>query len=171
MRAIGVPYDNPPTKDERRSTLAFVSAHVIPTAMALLPARLDAPEARALLVAIGLQESRFEHRRQVRGPAHGFWQFESGGGVHGVLTHRSSKPLIVPVLELLRYAPGDCYDAITHNDVLACVFARLLLWTHPRPLPSSAAAAWLYYLECWRPGKPHRETWDRFYEQAWEDAP
>ena len=28
-----------------------------------------------MLLAIGLQESRFVHRRQIGGPACGFWQF------------------------------------------------------------------------------------------------
>lgn len=164
-----MPVDEPPRR-EVRDTTAFVRGHVIPSAMALLPERLDTPAARAMLVAIGLQESRLEHRRQIRGPAHGFWQFESGGGVHGVLTHHASKPIVEPVLEVLRYRPGDCYFAIVDNDVLACVFARLLLWTHPRPLPVDAGSAWAYYLECWRPGKPHRETWDHFYAQAWGES-
>lgn len=147
-------------------TAGHVRAFALPAAMSLLPARLNTPAARALVMAIGLQESRFQHRRQVGGPAHGFWQFESGGGVHGVLTHRASKPLITPVLAVLRVEPGDCYDAIVHNDVLACVFARLLLYTHPHPIPTLGDEAWDYYMETWRPGEPHRETWDEFYQQA-----
>jgi hypothetical protein len=147
-------------------TASYVRAYVLPAALSLLQPRLNRPEARALIMAIGMQESRFEHRRQVSGPAHGFWQFESGGGVHGVLTDAATKPLIAPVLKVLQCEPGDCYDAITHNDVLACVFARLLLWTHPHPIPTLADEAWDYYLDTWRPGKPHRETWDQFYAQA-----
>jgi hypothetical protein len=151
------------------ATAVFVRRAILPVAFSLLPARLDSDEARVMVMAPGMQESRFKHRKQIRGPAHGFWQFESGGGVYGVLTHPASKPLITPVLEALRYEPGDCYDAIAHNDVLACVFARLLLWTHEKPLPrlGDAAGAWRYYLDCWRPGKPHPETWDSFYKLAW----
>lgn len=144
----------------------------MPAALAMLPAKMDSPEARALLVAIGLQESRFTHRRQqLNGPAHGFWQFESAGGVHGVLTHHATKPFIQPVLDALRYEPSDCYYAIRDNDILACVFARLLLFSHPAPLPREAAAAWDYYLATWRPGKPRRDTWDGFFIQALNDTP
>lgn len=157
------------------TTLDFIRAAVVPAAMKLLPAKLDSFESRVMLVAIGLQESRFEHRRQLVGPerkpigpARGYWQFESGGGVQGVLTHPATKPLITPVLETLRYAPGDCYYAIEHNDTLACVFARLLLWSHPRPIPEREGEAWGYYLDTWRPGKPHPETWPAFYDMAWK---
>jgi hypothetical protein len=165
MRAAGIPHAE--ATPAVSSTALFVHQRILPAAAALLPARLDAVKARVMLIAIALQESRLEHRRQIRGPARGFWQFESGGGVHGVLTHAASKPLIEPVLATLRYAPGDCYDAIANNDVLACVFARLLLWTHPKALPASAETAWAYYLATWRPGKPHSQTWDAFYRQAW----
>lgn len=150
------------------STRAYIERSILPAAFALLPPRLDSPEARVEMIAIGLQESRFEHRRQIRGPAHGFWQFESGGGVRGVLTHHASKPLITPVLAALQYQPSDCYFALIDNDVLAAVFARLLLWTHPAPLPAlgDADGAWRYYLECWRPGKPHPGTWKALYDEA-----
>ncbi len=54
------------------------------------------------------------------------------------------------------------YEAIRYNDNLAVVFARLLLYTDPRPLPSVESEyieSWEYYLRNWRPGKPHHETW------------
>lgn len=146
----------------------YVRELVLPAAMQLLPARMDSLEARAMLMAIGLQESRFLHRRQVGGPARGFWQFEAGGGVRGVLEHQATRPLVGPILQLLRYEPHEVYDALADNDVLAAVFARLLLWTHPGPLPRDATGAWGYYLAIWRPGKPHRETWDALYAEAWE---
>lgn len=54
---------------------------ILDPALKLLPS-MDSVRARMMLLAIGLQESRFEHRRQLgNGPARGFWQFESGGGV------------------------------------------------------------------------------------------
>ncbi len=142
---------------------------IMNVALSLLPAKMDSPQGRAMLIAIGLQESRFEHRRQIGGPAHGFWQFEAGGGVKGVLNHPVTKPLILPILDELKYAPDDCYNAIADNDVLACVFARLLLWTDSKPLPVQADpdGAWFAYVRTWRPGKPHRETWRDLWEQAW----
>ncbi len=52
--------------------------------------------------------------------------------------------------------------------MLACAFARLLLFTDPRPLPAlgNPQAAWDYYVRNWRPGKPHRDTWDALYAKA-----
>jgi hypothetical protein len=149
------------------ATVDYIRSAVIPAALKFLPPRLDSFEARAMLVAIGLQESRFEHRRQIQGPARGFWQFESAGGVYGVLTHPATKPLITPVLHALRYSPNECYYAIEHNDTLAAVFARLLLFSHPKALPDNASDAWRYYLDTWRPGRPHPETWPPFFAEAW----
>jgi hypothetical protein len=61
------------------------------------------------------------------------------------------------------------YSAIEHNDVLAAVFARLLLWTVPGRLPGRAepVRAWNQYLSAWNPGKPHEETWAPLFELAW----
>ena len=57
---------------------------------------------------------------------------------------------------------------IADNDVLAAVAARLLLWTDPQPAPKSAQEGWDCYARVWRPGKPHRETWDGYYAAAVE---
>jgi hypothetical protein len=145
--------------------IPHVRDHVIPAAMSLLPERMDTPPARIMLLAIGLQESRFTHRKQVRGPARGFWQFEAGG-VNGVARHHASKDHLRGVCDALRYDTGEVYGAIADNDTLAACVARLLLWTHPAPLPTNAADGWAYYLNLWRPGKPHPETWPAFYAQA-----
>lgn len=140
------------------------------------------PAAEAMLIAIGLQESRFVHRDQVVpgkapgqvGPATGYWQFERAGGVRGVMRHPASRD----VARALADAAGVAWDeeaiwrlfATPEGDELACVFARLLLRTDPAALPQPVAAAeeeaWQYYLRNWRPGKPHRTTWGGFWAQA-----
>src|SRR5687767_4170577 len=107
---------------------------------------MDTPPARAMLIAIALQESRLITRAQYNhGPARGYWQFEVAG-VAGVLTHSASKAHIYAALLTLNYPPATTavHAAIEHNDVLACVCARLLLWTDAKPLPnaSDAQAAW-----------------------------
>jgi hypothetical protein len=153
------------------TTITYVHRIVIPAAYALLPPIMHAPPATAMLLAIGLQESRFEHRRQLGpGPARGWWQFERMG-IAGVLSHPASQPWIMPVVNTLGY-PGTanpCHVAVEHNDIMACCFARLLLWTLPVRLPTrdEAGNAWAQYLAGWRPGKPHRATWDDFYRTAW----
>ena len=129
------------------------------------------PKVRVILLAIGLQESRFEHRRQMgNGPAMGFWQFERGGGVRGVLNHATSQKRALEICEARDVVPDSAsvWAALEHDDVLAAGFARLLLLTDPAPLPevTDVDGSWQYYLRCWRPGKPHRETWDDLHAKA-----
>ena len=144
--------------------LAMTRAYILPAALSLLPPKMDTQEARRLLLAIGLQESRFEHRRQISGPARGVWQFERGG-VMGIVRHPATKDHLRAAVVALKYdaelADDDIglHAAIEHNDVLACVLARLNLWWMPGPLPTEQDAAWQYYLDAWRPGRPHPETW------------
>lgn len=152
--------------------MKFVFNLIYDAATQLWPARMISVESKAMLVAIGLQESRFEHRKQIGGPARGFWQFEQGGGIKGVLDHQSTRSLIRLILHQLRYDDDTLtsYFAVEDNDVLAMSYARLLLWTVAGPLPVARQYeyAWKYYIDGWRPGKPHRATWNAFYDQAWE---
>lgn len=132
--------------------------------------RYDSPQAQVMLYAIGLQESRFAHRTQIGGPARGFWQFERGGGVIGVLNHRASREAARAVCALRGIPASDraVYGQLEHDDMLACAFARLLLWTDPQALPAvgDADGAWDLYLRVWRPGKPHPSTWQSCYRAA-----
>jgi len=156
--------------------IELMSSHIIPAAYALLPDQMASPRATAMLLAIGLQESKFRFRRQQpTGPARGVFQFEAMGGVKGVLTHQATKPHIEAVLSTLRYDANvmRCHQAIEHNDVLACVFARLLLWTLPSPLPfkDQVNLGWEQYLEAWRPGRPHPDQWPDNFHEAWVGLP
>lgn len=144
-------------------------------ALALLPTRMDTPAARVILLAIGLQESRFTHRQQIGGPARGFWQFEKGtrasrGGVWGVFLHMVSKGYVSVLCRARSVAcdPDAIYAALEYDDVLAAGVARLLLWTDPKALPAigDADAGWSLYLRTWRPGRPHPKTWPALYAQA-----
>jgi hypothetical protein len=164
-------------------TLDTIIKTAINPALALLPAAMDTPEARVMLLAIGLQESRFQYRYQLvqgkpgaKGPARGFWQFERGsaasrGGVWGVFLHPSTNRLLRAIAEQRGClpVPTSIWETIEQDDVLAAALARLLLFTDPRRLPAvnDAQGAWdLYAQRTWRPGKPHRQTWDAFHAQA-----
>lgn len=140
--------------------------------MSLLPGSMDSAQARAMILAICLQESGLRHRQQVKGPARSYAQFEMNGGIRGVLTHPITKSYIQKALEALDY-PFDIstsYIAIEHNDLLCVVYSRLLLYTLPRPLPEidNPEEGWSQYLSAWRPGKPHPGTWDANFKAAWE---
>ena len=153
------------------------------------PAGYDTPAVRLLLLTIGLQESRFTTRRQLiskavdgkktlvpEGPAIGFWQFEQGnkvsrGGVWGVLNHFRIGTQARAFAQALGVTPDPetVWRAMENNDVLAAGFARLLLLCDPYRVPAigDVAEAWECYAKrTWRPGKPHRDTWDGFYAQA-----
>jgi len=144
---------------------------IVPAAYALLPPAMASDRATAMLLTIALQESKAEHRLQIGGPARGFWQFERSGGIAGVLSHPHSRGPIGAVLETLRYrrSGDECYRAVADNDILAACFARCLLWTLPTALPQrdEPVLAWGQYLASWKPGKPHRSTWDAYYAEAW----
>ena len=60
------------------------------------------------------------------------------------------------------------WNAIETDDVLAAAAARLLLFTDPKrlPAPDDADGAWNLYIRTWRPGRPHRKTWDALHAQA-----
>lgn len=150
--------------------LKKVTEQYINPALEILPKKMDSPAARIMLLAIGLQESRLIHTHQIGGPAHGYWQFEKRGGAKGVMSHSSSRNS-AQTLCVRRGVPFELnavFDSLEKDQVLAAGFARLLLWTDPRALPTNAQDGWDYYIRNWRPGKPHRRTWDDFYQRATE---
>ena len=152
------------------SPALFLDVALAP-ALRLLPARMDSPEARAMLVSIALQESQLKARRQHgEGPARSYLQFERTG-IRGVLTHHTTSVeagRICVLVDVEATVPA-VYRAIEFHDPLAVCFARLLLWTLPDFLPGRADAqmAWEQYIRAWNPGRPRRETWDANFRQAW----
>lgn len=165
--------------------LSDVDEKAIRPALAALPARMRSREAVVMLLAIGLQESLFKYRRQMgNGPARGLWQFERMGGVAGVLQHRKTATLAMETCRArgVDVAASDVHAALEHDDVLAAAFARLLLWTDPKPLPAlnDVDGAWQLYLRTWRPGAYTRGTaeqkaalrkkWGAYYARAMQEA-
>lgn len=146
--------------------LRSVRHSIIEPALLLLPAKMESPQAVVMLLAIGLQESRFTYRRQMgNGPAKSFWQAEQGGGmVTGLLRYRveSVRDLATGLCAVRGVAPTapDVWNAIEHDDILAAGLARLLLYTDPARLPElgKESAAWDLYLRTWRPGAYDRGT-------------
>jgi len=140
-------------------------------ALSLLPMRMNSPRAEALILAIALQESKLQHRRQMNGgPARSYLQFERNG-VAGVLGHHASARIAERMCGELDIRPTveAVYTAIEFHDVLAAIFGRLLLWTLPDSLPERGEedAALHQYLSAWRPGRPHPEFWKANYTRAW----
>lgn len=152
--------------------LSKVMSEIIMPAYELLPAKMVSVEATVAMLAIGRQESKFKFRLQVpNGPAKGFWQFESGGSVKGVMNHPSTHLYAKAVCDALgvRWDRKTIYDRLEFDDILAACFARLNLWWTPGPLPrvGQIQELWTLYADvAWRPGKPHPETWSEYYDEA-----
>jgi hypothetical protein len=172
-----------------------VADDAITEAMKLLPAKMDSPEARVLLLAIQRQEDPEQKRYQVgpvrdgrwsKGPARGLWQFERGGGVLGVMRHPLTRDMAKSLCDhrMVEFDSKIVWRHLEHDDVLAAGFARLLPYTDPKPLPRvdsfglkpdpvtrggwlvDPAGSWAYYIRNWRPGKPHPEKWADNHEAA-----
>lgn len=151
--------------------LKFALDNLVVPALKLLPAYMDSPKARVMMLAIGLQESEFQTRVQYGGgPAHSFWQFEEGGGVRGVCRHSASteQARLICRARDCSFDPHAVWSQMATDDLLGAVFARLLLLTDPRALPDmdDVQGMWLYYERNWRPGKPHPERWLSRYARA-----
>lgn len=145
-----------------------------------LPQRMDAVGARLMMLTIQKHEDPEERRYQLvkrteatalenivgpktaKGPARSLWQMEQGGGVKGVLHHNSTGALIDDICDRFEVSNStvSCWKAIEENDVLAACFARLLLWSDPKEMPtvSDADGAFDLYLRTWRPGAFTRGT-------------
>jgi len=131
--------------------------------------------ARQMMLAIALQESgpqltaRYQNSPSGSpGPARGWWQFEQGGGVAGVISHPSTRDRAKASCDKLTVvcANARVWRALEGHDSLAAVFARLLLYSDPAALPGTEQAAWNYYLRNWRPGKPHPDAWPKNWQTA-----
>jgi hypothetical protein len=128
------------------------------------------PAARVMLLAIWGQEGDFKFRRQIGGPARSYGQFESGGGIAGVLAHPLTGPWARQICAALDI-PSDratVFEAVAWNDHLSVAMTRLLLWTDVTPLPEvgEQAVAYACYAGLWRPGKPGPDRWPGNYSAA-----
>lgn len=154
--------------------IEIVQRYIIPAAYTVLPPAMASPQASALLLAIGLQESKFVARHQLHGTARGFWQFEAET-IHRVLVHPASAVPVRTALRRLCYPDTvtestDIHRILEHHDMLAACLARCLLWTDRRrlPEPTERLAGWQIYLTVWKPGRPHHEYWDANYLASWD---
>jgi hypothetical protein len=156
----------------------------IPAALSLLPGKMNSMQARAQMLAIGLHESGFIARQQHgtattpgHGPAKSFWQFEKSGGVQELLDTPTTRIILAPICDVLGYPrilAGDLHEAMEHNDTLAAVMCRLLLWKDPRLMPErhESSKGYAIYLARWRPNAAaatkHAHDWPANFKLAWE---
>lgn len=135
--------------------------------LALLPSGMTSLKAVAQVLKTGLQESRFEHRRQMVGspprpigPAVSFYQFEKGG-IRGVLRHPKTKQHVLALCDHFGIQPNELqiWMAMQTNDALGAAMARLNYYWVPSAMPAidDEEGSWQYYLNTWRPGAFKRD--------------
>jgi len=152
--------------------LLEVISTILNPALAMLPIAWDSPKARLMLLTIGQQESRFRYRRQQNnGPAVSFWQCEQGGGIKGVLGNQLTAGVMHNVCaeREVGFNGPAVWLSMQEDDLLGCCVARAVLYCDSAPLPQigDVEGAWdCYALRNWRPGKPRRETWNGYYDNA-----
>lgn len=154
--------------------LSKVYETIVLPAYAVMGAKYQSREATCFLLAAGFQESDFMYRAQKgNGPARGFWQFERGGGVVGIMTHSAVKNETRRMCGHFNvpFTVFDIWKAFERDDkdVFTACCARLLLYTDPGKLPAlgEQQEAWdLYAKKLWRPGRPHPKKWPTSYGAA-----
>lgn len=148
----------------------------IESGLALLPANMQTLAAKVLLYTTSRQENPKRLPQQVGGPAVGDYQFEKGGGVKGVLTHKAVR-IYAEACCFVRgvlHTQDAVYEALKTDPVLASALARLLYYTDPKALPAvgDEAGTWALYLRTWRPGAYARQPeelrakWKKNYADA-----
>lgn len=151
---------------------------VQPAAFELLPESFRSIEAKAFLLAVGLQSSRFLQRRKLTASGcRGFWHLERRH-VEEVLRFSNARFALVAAAEQLRYPilmmeRDEVLGALEHNDVLGLAAARCLLCTSKEGLPGAdeAGLAWGLYMRLWAPsGSPKAADWPELYFDAWARA-
>ena len=103
---------------------------------------LASPAAINLVTGIGLVESGYRTRKQVNGPALGFWQMEPETEHDCWVNFLDYRPLLSG---LVRKLSGHSEQEITpqlllNNDLYASAMCRVKLYRSPDPLPSADCA-------------------------------
>lgn len=103
--------------------------------------QIVSPAAEELLLGIAAAESEFRHKRQIGGPALGYFQIEPATH-HDVLDNFVSfRPPLKGALDALLIGAVGRDMQIATNDVYAAAVARLVLWRAPERLPNQGDVA------------------------------
>ena len=101
-----------------------ILSDVLPSAYALLPPPMQSDELSALLIAIGLQQSRFMKRRpETASACRGFWFLEPKH-LAEIFRYSVARGPLVQAAHRLRYSVlmmdrAEVLQAVEHNDTLS----------------------------------------------------
>lgn len=147
-----------------------VLADVIVPAFEHLPSEMDSPEARLIVLATGVQETQYQTRQQVDGPARGLFQAQYNF-ILDLMHNPASGNHVWNLCGVMgiTYGSHAMFDALLRDDPFAACMCRLGFWCDPRPLPDvgDVLGAWGAYERVQRPGKPSYTRWKQTaYPQA-----
>lgn len=121
-------------------TLAYAKHEIVTPALTKIG--LASPAAINLVTGIGLAESGYRTRRQVGGPALGFWQMEPATEQDCWTNFLDYRPLLAALVCKLsgRREQEITPQLLLNNDLYAAAMCRVKLYRSPKPLPSATCA-------------------------------
>ena len=101
---------------------------------------LASPSAINLVTGIGLVESGYRTRKQVNGPALGFWQMEPATERDCWVNFLDYRPLLAGLVRKVADPDAPFSATLLTNDAYAAAMCRIRLYRSPDPLPSADCA-------------------------------
>ena len=101
---------------------------------------LYSPAALNLVAGIGLVESGYRTRRQVDGPALGFWQMEPATERDCWVNFLEYRPLLAGLIRKVANPSNPSPDLLLTNDAYAAAMCRIRLYRSPDPIPDADCA-------------------------------
>lgn len=151
------------------TTATTLLHEIVRPTLDLMPDKYRGARVDVMLLAIAGQESGLRQRRQLLGKmalgkGRGLWQMEPRTA--GLVYDNWTDVGLIQKKLGLRYV--DWPHWLESDDRAGCMLARGDLWCNPEPLPNvdDDQAAWDYYIETWRPGKPRPTDWAANYQAA-----
>ena len=101
---------------------------------------LASPAAINLVTGIGLVESGYRTRKQVNGPALGFWQMEPATERDCWVNFLDYRPFLAGLIRGVIHPNQPQSTLLLVDDTYAAILCRIRLYRSPDPLPSPDCA-------------------------------
>ena len=101
---------------------------------------LYSPAALNLVAGVGLVESGYRTRRQVDGPALGYWQMEPATEQDCWVNFLEYRPLLAGLVRRIASPSQPKPQLLLTNDAYAASMCRIRLYRSPEPLPDATDA-------------------------------
>ena len=101
---------------------------------------LYSPAALNLVAGIGMVESGYRTRKQIGGPALGYWQMEPATEQDCWVNFLDYRPLLAGLVRKIAYPSQPQHQLLLTNDAYAAAMCRIRLYRSPNPLPDANCA-------------------------------